>query len=686
MAGPIPLSAVVEGEQAKERIITEEARATGNRLGGGAASERDGILSTPIALPNRASSLRPRALDESYDPRLLTSDEQDGEILLIREWLRFQRESSPEQQRLSGLLAQLERQRSGRRIAIERAEAELFALARTKPHKVDETIQRLALARGWATAEPPAYAEVAVVTANVLAYLRELTAPKNFDRHFRFKTFLAPAEVLTQQAVSHVSELARLVRLRLRSEKLGTRPMRPPLWDQALRALQAAREYFLILNDELRLEESSLVRSIDRAARISGTVMLVAVALPIAVATAVQAAPLVIGAARIATGVLFRGVLMRALTLYVSHPVRALFLSEFAVETTLDIIATGGVLEYLQSMRDPANLLPRLLNLFVIGVHLAPMSAKGRSPAQSSPRAARRTTLAVEVEVTEVTNEGARVRVRGRAHEVREGELDLPAVADDEAFTIERFDDVKESTRRVDSGRLRGLEESAKGPRQRAQSVSEETRLRNQRESLRRLAEADIETTATAPVHGNVGRSNRAVSDRLTRSKQLEGIGNEHFVRTPRGDDSERRLFAHEALEAIKTKEDHSLRFLIEDRVDPKTGKTVLDWRKTPTETSDGSLVYRRSEGNEKGVTIQVGHPVTRARGGADVFVIEDADLNQSTNRTIESRGGAAAKPFVYLDGLPVDLRSALQWERLGLLAPGSVARAPIVIPELPTP
>jgi hypothetical protein len=85
-------------------------------------------------------------------------------------------------------------------------------------------------------------------------------------------------------------------------------------------------------------------------------------------------------------------------------------------------------------------------------------------------------------------------------------------------------------------------------------------------------------------------------------------------------------------------------------------------------------------------VTIQVGHPVTRARGGADVFVIEDADLNQSTNRTIESRGGAAAKPFVYLDGLPVDLRSALQWERLGLLAPGSVARAPIVIPELPTP
>jgi len=66
--------------------------------------------------------------------------------------------------------------------------------------------------------------------------------------------------------------------------------------------------------------------------------------------------------------------------------------------------------------------------------------------------------------------------------------------------------------------------------------------------------------------------------------------------------------------------------------------------------------------------------------------MIEDADLNQLGGNVIESKGTKAYpvtsyKEAVLIDGVPVDVASALQWERLGLLPPGTVASSPRIAP-----
>lgn len=684
MPGPIPQSAIQQEEQAKARGITKQARGTENKLSKDLPAKRVDSSTVSEAAPETRVSEQPRALTESYDPRLLTRVELENEIFLIRGWLLAQGESSSEKQRLTNLLLHLEQQLSARDLAVEQTKAQLLA-AREKPKTVDVAIQQLRLARAWATAERPIYDDALLITQNVLEFLLALNATANFEKHFRNNRNIISAEILTTSAVGYVRERLTSIRLYLGDERFKRRPMNRPLWDRAIEAVQAGREYFLILNDELRLDQSILAQNVDRAALFGYGTALVLFSLPFAIGLAVKAAPILLGAARIAA-IVYRGALVRALTFYVTHPVKAILLSEFTVETTLDVVATGGPLEYLYSMRDPANLVPRVLNLFIIGIHLAPMGAKGRPPAQAPTR---KTTIEVEVEVVEVTDQGAKVRVRKPPREIPEGEPDLPVIADDEPPVIQRSADVLDSTRDVSTRKIKNLQPSLKGSQERPPLVTEKTRARNQRESLKRLDKEGFERTAHAPVRKNVGRSNRAVEDRLTRERQLEGVEKDYFGRS-RGDESARRKHAQDTLEQIRSKkeltgEEHDLKFLLTDRIDPKTGKTVTDWHKVPVEDTDGSITYKRAPGSETGPTIQIGHPVTRARGGADIFVLEDAEFNQATNKFVETPGGAAAKPFVYIDDVAVDLVTAMQWERLGYLRPGRVAQAPLVVPDLPT-
>jgi hypothetical protein len=136
------------------------------------------------------------------------------------------------------------------------------------------------------------------------------------------------------------------------------------------------------------------------------------------------------------------------------------------------------------------------------------------------------------------------------------------------------------------------------------------------------------------------------------------------------------------------------LRFLLEPN--PKAGGK-LDWRTTERKTKAGDTQTGRYEGNETGPTIQIGHQGAFAGGAPEQFMIEDADLNQLGGNVIESKGtkadpskGTKAEPVssykeaVLIDGVPVDVASAQQWERLGLLPPGTVDSSPRILPPVP--
>ncbi len=145
---------------------------------------------------------------------------------------------------------------------------------------------------------------------------------------------------------------------------------------------------------------------------------------------------------------------------------------------------------------------------------------------------------------------------------------------------------------------------------------------------------------------------------------------------------SSTRSFLRTTLRAISNP-NHPLHFLVEAVQQPGK-KTRYDWRKTTRITQSGTVQTGRYEGNEQGVVIQVGHQGAFASGVAEQFTLEDADLNQLTGQTTESRGAYSFKAAVLIGGVPVDLESALLWERLGLLPKGTVANAPRIPPPMP--
>jgi len=135
----------------------------------------------------------------------------------------------------------------------------------------------------------------------------------------------------------------------------------------------------------------------------------------------------------------------------------------------------------------------------------------------------------------------------------------------------------------------------------------------------------------------------------------------------------------------------HTLHFLVEQKVDKqgnpvlnRAGKPTYDWRKTPRTTKKGVQQRGRYEGNEAGPTVQAGHQAAHASGATEQLMIEDADLNQLTGQVIESKGAFSFKTAVEIGGVRVDEASALQWERLGLIPEGTVAKLPRILPPEP--
>ncbi|MBV9772855.1 MAG: DUF4157 domain-containing protein, partial [Gemmatimonadetes bacterium] len=120
----------------------------------------------------------------------------------------------------------------------------------------------------------------------------------------------------------------------------------------------------------------------------------------------------------------------------------------------------------------------------------------------------------------------------------------------------------------------------------------------------------------------------------------------------------------------------HPLHFLVVPRTGGRSGFT---WRRTTRQTRSGDTQTGRYEGNEEGPVVQIGHQGAFASGAREQFTLEDADLNQLSGRTIETMGAFSFKDAVVIEGVAVDLASAMQWERLGLLPAGTVARSTIV-------
>jgi hypothetical protein len=123
----------------------------------------------------------------------------------------------------------------------------------------------------------------------------------------------------------------------------------------------------------------------------------------------------------------------------------------------------------------------------------------------------------------------------------------------------------------------------------------------------------------------------------------------------PRNDNKARRQFMAAMLSRINTKKNHPLAFL----VDPLTG----EWRS-------------RLPGHEKFIGVQGGHSLSYQKGKGFGLAVEDAELNQVRNNTIETPGGIAWSPAIKIDGVPVEKRSAVLWEGWGLLKPSALKSA----------
>lgn len=148
--------------------------------------------------------------------------------------------------------------------------------------------------------------------------------------------------------------------------------------------------------------------------------------------------------------------------------------------------------------------------------------------------------------------------------------------------------------------------------------------------------------------------------------------------------------FLREQLQKVSDPK-HPLHFLVEPKLNAEgksltsaEGNPLFDWRKTTRTTESGKVQVGRYQANESRVTVQVGHQSAFTSGAPERFMLEDADLNQLSGQVIESKGAFSFKPAVDIEGVPVEMQSAEQWERLELLPKGMVAKSPrIAAPDL---
>jgi hypothetical protein len=131
--------------------------------------------------------------------------------------------------------------------------------------------------------------------------------------------------------------------------------------------------------------------------------------------------------------------------------------------------------------------------------------------------------------------------------------------------------------------------------------------------------------------------------------------------------------FMNDSLKKV-SKQDHPLHKLVEEIQTPKGN--AYDWRKTTRVTKSGKVQTGRYPGSETDPIVQAGHVDAYASGAPQKYVLEDADLNIVGGAVIESKGAFSMKVAVEVEGVWVELRSLQQWETLGVVPSGTVAKA----------
>lgn len=159
----------------------------------------------------------------------------------------------------------------------------------------------------------------------------------------------------------------------------------------------------------------------------------------------------------------------------------------------------------------------------------------------------------------------------------------------------------------------------------------------------------------------------------VTRDQQLEGI--DPSART-------RVSFAAEMNDALQKASDpaHPLHELTEPG--GPGSATPRQFRKVTRTTESGKTETGRFHGGETGPVVQAGHQEAFASGAPQRFVLEDADMNQTSGNVIESKGAFSSKESLLVTkpdgtgGVWVEAESLKQWERLGVVPAGTVDAA----------
>jgi len=221
------------------------------------------------------------------------------------------------------------------------------------------------------------------------AWLRQTVTASNLNKLEGRSYNLTFADQITNHALSKVCALVERI-------LVGTAPSH--VWDEAIRAVEVAREYLAIYNDELDPDESPLVQDIEELAdshvgRIPVYVAAVPLALGLTVAVVVEGPAIGLTAAT------------RVLFFVGTQPARAALLAEFGIGTIFNIVASGGI-EGVATPEGAAEIL-----VFYIAM-------RGAGPPPVPGGGYRTRTARVRAQVTRVDGNRVKARVVGIDYDV----------------------------------------------------------------------------------------------------------------------------------------------------------------------------------------------------------------------------------------------------------------------------
>ncbi len=147
--------------------------------------------------------------------------------------------------------------------------------------------------------------------------------------------------------------------------------------------------------------------------------------------------------------------------------------------------------------------------------------------------------------------------------------------------------------------------------------------------------------------------SGRATPGRNVRPGGLEGLESHSFGGGLRARSGLQGRFMDTALDTIAADPNHKLRFLLAE---------------------DGTWLSRTHLSELP--TVQAGHLTSFHSGAPEALALEDSFFNQLTNWRGETQGATFFKTAVDIDGVAVEWRTAMAWEKAGLLPKGTVADA----------